>query len=153
LQEKLAKAAAAAAAAVKVSGYLQADWTPWRQSSEDQLNPGSGAPLNDERFSIRRARLRASMERDYVAGLLEFDGNTVAGTTARLMGAESSLKCRGGPAVHGAPPLLMLSFGLFKIPFGYEVIESDRDRLFLERSTAERALFPGEYDLGVRLSG
>jgi hypothetical protein len=42
---------------------------------------------------------------------------------------------------------------LFKIPFGYEVVQSDRDRLFMERSTTERALFPGEFDLGARLAG
>src|SRR5262249_3522914 len=29
----------------------------------------------------------------------------------------------------------------------------DVDRLFLERSTMERAFFPGEYDLGARLGG
>jgi hypothetical protein len=33
------------------------------------------------------------------------------------------------------------------------VLQSDKDRLFLERSNAERGLFPGEYDLGLRLSG
>jgi hypothetical protein len=153
LQERLAKAAAALAAGVKLTGYLQADWTPWRQSSEDQLNPGTGDIINQERFNIRRARLKASFEREYVAGLLEFDGNTNSGATARIIGAEASLKWPGEPQPHGEPPLLMLSFGLFKIPFGFEVVESDRDRLFLERSTAERALFPGEFDLGVRLAG
>jgi hypothetical protein len=43
--------------------------------------------------------------------------------------------------------------GLFKIPFGREVLQYDPERLFLERSTVVRALFPGEYDLGVRVSG
>ena len=43
--------------------------------------------------------------------------------------------------------------GLFKIPFGFEVMERDRDRIFTERSTFIRALFPGEYDLGARLAG
>jgi hypothetical protein len=47
----------------------------------------------------------------------------------------------------------MATFGLFKIPFGWEVVQSDRDRLFLERSAIVRALFPGEYDLGGRLQG
>jgi hypothetical protein len=47
----------------------------------------------------------------------------------------------------------MTTVGLFKIPFGWEVVERDRDRLFLERSTVVRALFPGEYDLGGRLQG
>jgi hypothetical protein len=153
LQERLAKAAAAAAAGVKITGYLQADWTPWRQSSEDQLNPGTGDLLNQDRFNIRRARLRASFEREYVAGLIEFDGNTNSGATARIIGAEASVKWPGEPQPHGEPPLLMLTFGQFKIPFGFEVGQSDRDRLFLERSTTERALFPGEYDLGVRLGG
>ena len=35
--------------------------------------------------------------------------------------------------------VIMATIGLFKIPFGYEVVESDRDRLFLERSTTARA--------------
>jgi hypothetical protein len=133
-----------------LTGYVQADYNAWRQSSEDQLDPASGNPINDERFLIRRARLRATLERWYVAGALEFDGNTVNGATARIIGAEASLKW---PPERGTPPLLMATVGMFKIPFGFEVGESDRVRLFLERSTAERALFPGEYDLGARLMG
>jgi hypothetical protein len=43
--------------------------------------------------------------------------------------------------------------GLFRIPFGREVPQDDRYRPFMERSTAARALFPGEADLGARLSG
>jgi hypothetical protein len=81
---------------------------------------------------------------------LEFDGNTVNGTTARIIDAEASVKL---PGEAGAPPLLMLTMGLFKIPFGFEILQSDRDRLFMERSLAERALFPGEFDVGIRLSG
>jgi hypothetical protein len=159
LQEKLAKAQAAlkkppvstAGAGIGLTGYLQADWNLWRQSSEDEINPSTLAPINDERFLIRRARLKTTLDREYVAGALEFDGNTVNGTTARLINAEASVKLPGEEA---APvPLLMASIGLFKIPFGFEIIQSDRDRVFLERSTAEQALFPGEYDVGARLMG
>jgi hypothetical protein len=136
---------------VGLTGFLQADWTLWRQSAEDQLNPSTGAPLNEERFNIRRARLRATIDRTYTSGALELDGNTTNGSTARLVGAEASVKL---PGAEGAPvPLAMASLGLFKIPFGFELLQSDRERLFLERSTAERALFPGEYDVGARLQG
>ena len=129
---------------------LQADWVVNNQSSQNQLNP-SGAPLNQNEIFIRRARLRAALDRWWVAGLVEFDGNTVNGTQARLIGAEASLKF---PPERGNPlPLLMATIGLFKIPFGFEVGQSDRERLFLERSTAEHGLFPGEYDAGVRLQG
>ena len=140
---------ATARSGLVLSGFVHADLA-WRQSAQDQLNT-AGALLNEDRFLIRRARLRASLERGYVAGAIELDGNTVRGATARILGAEASLRY---PAVaSGEVPLIMATVGSFKIPFGYEVLQSDRDRLFLERSTAERALFPGEYDLGARLSG
>jgi hypothetical protein len=132
-------------------GYLQADWNIFRQSSEDQVNPSTLAPLNEERFLIRRARFKAVVDREYVGGALEFDGNTVNGSTARITNAEASFKI---PGEEGAPlPLLMGSIGLFKIPFGFEVLQSDKDRVFMERSIAEQALFPGEYDVGARLAG
>src|SRR6185369_2967019 len=110
----------------------------------------TGDLLNQNRIYLRRARLRFYVDRRYGAGALELDANTVNGTTARVVGAEASLKLPG-PA--DGPPLLMLTGGLVKTPFGYEIGQSDRDRLFLERSTAEQALFPGEYDGAVRLSG
>jgi hypothetical protein len=136
---------------VGLTGFLQADWALLRQSSEDQVNPSTLQPLNEERFVIRRARLRTTIERQYVAGALEFDGNTVNGSTARIVGAEASVKYQGDD---DAPiPLVMGTIGLFKIPFGFELLQSDRDRIFLERSSAERALFPGEYDVGARLQG
>jgi hypothetical protein len=134
---------------VGLTGFVQAD-LQIRQSSQDQLN-SSAAPLNTNTFFIRRARLRAFVDRWWVAGLVELDGNTVNGAQARLIGAEASLKW---PPERGNPlPLAMATIGLFKIPFGFEVGQSDRERLFLERSTTERALFPGEYDLGARLMG
>ena len=151
LQERLEKEHIAAMMGIRFSGYLQADWSPWNQASRDDLNQSNGNPLNEERFLIRRARLRAAIDREYAGGLLELDGNTVNGTTARLIGAEASVKLPGDTA--GSVPVAMLTVGLFKIPFGFEVVQSDRDRLFMERSTAERALFPGEFDLGARLAG
>jgi hypothetical protein len=132
-----------------LTGFLQVD-SPFRQSSEDQINGSTGDLLNQNRIYLRRARLRFYVDRRYGAGALELDANTVNGTTARVVGAEASLKLPG-PA--DGPPLLMLTGGLVKTPFGYEIGQSDRDRLFLERSTAEQALFPGEYDGAVRLSG
>jgi hypothetical protein len=150
VQERAEKAEALRSLMPKASGYIQADWTMLRQSSSDQLNYSTGDPLNEERFMIRRARLKMTLDRPYTAGALEFDGNTVKGTQARLVDAEASLKL---PGERPDLPLVMASIGMFKIPFGFEVLQSDRDRLFMERSTAERGLFPGEYDIGARLQG
>ena len=62
----------ASAAGVSLTGYLQSDLV-FRQSSESQLNPTSGVPLNEDRFLIRRARLMLDMDRRYGEGNLEID--------------------------------------------------------------------------------
>lgn len=134
---------------VSVYGYVQGDYQ-LRQSSEDQLD-ASGQPLNQDRFLVRRARLGVAIDRYYGAGRIEIDGNTVKGPAFGLMLAEASLKWPGSRA--GAPPVIMGTIGLFRTPFGREVPQDDRQRLFMERSTAARALFPGESDLGARLLG
>ena len=141
----------ARAVKVEFSGYVHADWTVWRQSSEDEVNPSNGEPLNQSRVFIRRARLRADAEQRWVLGAVELDGNTLKGPTARILDAEVSGRLPGSDA--RAPPYVMVTLGLFKIPFGHEVPESERTGFFLERTNAMRALFPGNYDLGLRVSG
>lgn len=136
---------------LRLSGFLQVDAVAWSQAAQDQLNPATGLPLNDTRFLIRRARLRAEVDWRIINGAIEFDGNTNNGYQARILGAEASVVWRNpsSPLV----PWLQLTAGSFKIPFGFEVTQRDTERLFLERSTMEHAFFPGEYDLGARLQG
>ena len=140
----------ASSAAVSFYGYAQADYQI-RQSSEDQLASNGSQPLNQDRFLIRRARLGVTMDRTFGEGRLEIDGNTVSGPTFRLVDVEASAKWPGRS--DGAPPVVMGTLGMFRIPFGREVPQDDRDRLFMERSTIARALFPGQYDLGARVGG
>lgn len=136
---------------VSLHGLVQADYQV-RQSSQDQINPDTGLPLNQDRFLIRRARLGVSMKRTYGEGGLELDANTVSGPAVRLLEARASVLLPGD----GPVPLVMASIGVLKVPFGFEVGQANHSRLFLERSTVARALFPdaGEgYDLGARLQG
>jgi hypothetical protein len=88
--------------------------------------------------------MRVAGSHDKVAGLVEIDLNTVSGGQVRVSTAK---------AAYQLAPWLNAAIGLPKIPFGFEVEQSDKERLFLERSTVVRALFPGEYDVGARLSG
>ncbi|HEX8951924.1 MAG TPA: hypothetical protein VF945_08765, partial [Polyangia bacterium] len=139
--------------AVTLFGFVQADGVVYSSASVDEVNPSTGAPLNETRFLIRRARLRADVDYGWVAGALELDGNTVAGPVARITNVEVSAcwpRCSPGG---DRPPLVMGTLGLLRIPFGFEVQEKDYVRLFLERSNVARAFFPGEYDLGARLQG
>ncbi|MBN1962909.1 MAG: hypothetical protein JW841_18405 [Deltaproteobacteria bacterium] len=140
---------AAASAGVIAGGFIQADYTQ-RQSSADQLNQSTNEPLNENRFVVRRARLMLGIERPYSQCIVELDGNTIKGVTTRLVRAEATVRL---PAKIQTMPLVALTAGLFKIPFGYEIAQSDKERFFAERSTIVRALFPGESDVGARLSG
>ena len=133
---------------LSVGGYVQSQYET-HQDSQDQLTQ-SGAPLNQDRFSIRRARVNLVGEWEYAALALELDANTTSGPQVDLRKAEASLQYRPDRA---RPPLVMATLGLFDIPFGYELVESPRTRFFMERSAASRAFFPAEPDLGLRLAG
>lgn len=116
--------------------------------SEDQLLQGE--PVNQDRFVLRRARLRFDHGTEFTALTLELDANNVNGLKVGVRRAEGALLWRSPDAL--AAPLLMLSAGITDIPFGAEIVESPRDRMFMERSLGSRALFPTEADAGAKLS-
>jgi len=135
---------------LRVGGYIQAQYES-NQQSEDQLQQG-GVPLNQNRFLIRRARLRLDRDWEYVRAALELDGNTSRGVTFGIRRAEASLLYRGD-AKGSEPPLVMVTLGIMDVPFGYELLESSRERPFMERTTGSLALYPTDQDAGVRVSG
>lgn len=136
--------------AVRMSGFVQADVVAYHDASQDELNPSTGEPLNETSFTLRRARLRLDADYKFVGAILEFDGNTIHGATARVTNAEVWAAWRRRDS---AVPYVLGAIGLMRIPFGYEVQQTDYQRLFIDRSNVIRALFPGEFDLGLRLAG
>ncbi|MBX3221194.1 MAG: hypothetical protein KF795_11795 [Labilithrix sp.] len=161
-----------------LSGYVHMDWVVFRQSSQDEVTQ-DGQPLNEDRFLLRRARLRA--ERDYglFHGAFEVDANTLNGPQLRPINAEASFKWPASRAYPRTPwahdpspprvswdapreksdardhdaPWFMVTAGLFRTPFGFEVPESERERPWLERATMSAAMFPQSFDLGLRVLG
>jgi hypothetical protein len=133
----------------RVSGYVQADWVIHNQSSQNEVNGATGAPLNLDRFTIRRGHLRIEAEHGLVGGALEIDANTVNGPQVRPLCAEGTFHWPEKPDAR--LPEIRATVGLTQIPFGFEVQELDNVRPFLERSTIMDALFPGAFDLGAKL--
>ena len=136
-------------AAPRLSGYVQADWVIHNQSSQNDVNGSTGAPLNLDRFTLRRGHLRMEVDRGLVGGALEIDANTVGGPQVRPLNAEVWLRWPEKPDAR--LPEIRATVGLTQIPFGFEVQELDSVRPFLERSTVVEALFPGAFDLGAKL--
>lgn len=133
---------------LRVTGYVQVDFVPYSQASQNEVSFSTAAPLNQNRFSLRRGHLRFEAAQHLIGAALELDANTTNGTQVRPIDAEVSLRWPEHPEWHR--PSVVISAGLMKIPFGFEVPERDVLRPFLERSTLARALFPGEFDLGAR---
>jgi hypothetical protein len=131
-------------------GFAQAQYHS-SQLSEDQLAPG-GAPLNRNQFELRRARLRIDHGWENAAATFEMDGSTVNGLAIGVRRAEASLLHRGD-GDDDAPPLVVVTAGITDLPFGAELGESQRDRVFMERSIGSLALFPSEADIGLKVWG
>ena len=126
------------------------------------MNPSSREPLNEDRFVVRRARLRVASDQGLVHGVFMIDANTIKGPQVRPWNAEASLKwpCntpyRGPAAVAqstASEPFVIVSAGLIMTPFGFEVVELENERPHLERSTMSNELVPQSYDLGIRVLG
>ncbi len=146
---------------VVVSGFVHADWTVFRQSSQDEVNP-DGQPLNEDRFLLRRARLRATAEHGITHAALEMEANTVAGPEVRPVNAEASLKWPADRPAYDptldqrgvrSAPWIMVTAGLIPAPFGFEAGEGAVRRPFLETASMSQAFFPGLFDLGARVLG
>lgn len=135
---------------IRVGGYLQGQFETNRLS-QDQLQQG-GDPLNQDRFSLRRARLLVERSFKYASGTLELDANTVRGVGIGVRRAEASIFYRPDEA-SGALPIVAATLGVTDIPFGYELGESARTRPLMERSIGSLALFPTEADAGVKIWG
>src|SRR5690606_21469714 len=131
-------------------GFVQAQYVS-SQLSEDQLLQG-GSPLNRDQFSVRSARLRLEQGYEYTAYGLELDASTTRNPILSIRRAEATLLYRGTNP-DDTPPLIALSAGVVDLPFGFEVAELARTRIFMERTIASSALFPAQNDVGLRLFG
>lgn len=138
------------AAGLRISGYLHAQYLH-TQTSQDQLN-ASGQPLNEDEFSLRRARLRFDRAWDYAAASFELDASTLRGPVVGIRRAEASIFYRA-QNTPGSAPLVGLMVGILDIPFGFELPESAHERIFMERTLGSSALFPTEMDAGAKLFG
>jgi hypothetical protein len=114
---------------------------------------GTGAPgitTNNDYFRLRRARLKIELDpNEYSAFVFEIDPNlaggvdSATGTVARNVEAD-------GIAKWSEDVETTFGMGIFKIPFGFEVLQTDADRPFIERSWWEQNVTPGEFDTGAK---
>jgi hypothetical protein len=127
---------------IKLSGYIQGRYER-SAASVNGLKSDGKTPANADRFLIRRARLKTVYEGKNAEYLLQIDAT---GDGVNVKDAEATF-------VDTWTPLnIRLTIGQFKLPFGYEILQSSADREMPERSAIVRAYFDGERDRGLRLT-
>lgn len=134
-------------AKIKVSGYIQAQW-----QHADSVGVASFAGGNfpastgtaagtDQRFQVRRGRLKTTYETPTSRYVLQIDvipaGVTLKDAYVTLM--EPWLKT------------FSYTMGVFDRPFGFEIGYSSSSRESPERARVFQTLFPGERDMGAKL--
>ncbi len=143
---------------LKLSGYIQGRYD-WHDESDYGIrgtafdaagNATATARREFNRFHVRRARLKTTYVGDMSEFVLQIDA---IGDGVALRDAEASFVLTNeNPWMPSATPWeLKLTVGQFKVPFGFEVLQSSGDREMPERTLMVRQLFPGERDRGLRL--
>ncbi len=128
---------------IKLSGFIQGQFIA-NEASGDGID-AQGRPENNDRFEVRRARLKLTYSADPAEAVLHIDALP---SGFRVLEAEVSgkLKWQGDAYTK-------LTAGLFRIPFGWELQESMSQHPFPERSLWASRLFPGVRDVGARVWG
>lgn len=134
---------------VEISGYGQVQLIS-NQYSANEVDV-EGDPLNQNRFLLRRGRIRFERDFSHAKTVAELDANINNGPAVSVKRFEIS-GFIPSKNIDSLPPI-QLTAGLSEIPFGFELSQSSRSRVFMERTQGSRAFFPGEYDVGAQLTG
>gem|GEM_PF-1162890 len=161
---------------VHVSGYVQPQmlWQWWDSSGSPNVQPSTGAlppgvgsnsviaardplygdtaPLttNGDYFRMRRARLMTEFDpSDYARFVVEIDPTPIGGPSAGIGTIARNVEA-DGIAHWNDDARTLFGLGIFRVPFGFEMLENDADRPFIEHSWWEQNVFPGEFDTGAK---
>jgi hypothetical protein len=139
---------------IKVSGYVQGRYE-WTDDADFGVD-ARGRARGKNRFLVRRGRLKTTYTGDLSEFMLQIDAASdngpLPGGGVLVKDAEASLVLNETVIPTPTAWELKLTLGQFKVPFGYEVVQSSSDREMPERTGIIRDLFPGERDRGLRLT-
>jgi len=127
---------------LKITGYIQAQWQLADTAGAASFAGGNFPATSDNRFVLRRGRIKFLYGNDYNQFVMQFDVTQGGFATKDIY-----LKLTD-PFINA----FSLTGGVFNRPFGYEIAFSSKDRESPERARFMQTLFPGERDLGAQIS-
>jgi hypothetical protein len=127
---------------IKITGYLQTQFQRAQSAGISSFSGGDFAENSDNRFIIRRGRLKIDRVDKYSSIVFQMDATQ---NGVNLMDAFIQLH-------QPDYKQLKLTAGLFNRPFGYSIVYSSGYRDFPERARVFQTLMPRERDIGAMLS-
>lgn len=130
---------------LQISGYFQPQFQVAQSKGVNNYSGGDFAPQSNNRFMMRRARIRF----DYAH--FNDDGLPQAQVVFQFDGTERAVVIRDfwGRVYENKFQLFAFTTGMFARPFGYEINLSSGDREAPERGRMSQILMKTERDLGV----
>ncbi|QNK62261.1 porin [Pedobacter sp. PAMC26386] len=127
---------------IKITGYLQTQFQIAQSPGISSFSGGDFSENSDNRFIIRRGRLKIDRVDKYSSIVFQIDATQ---NGVQLMDAFIQLHQPDNKR-------FQLTAGLFNRPFGYSIVYSSGYRDFPERSRVFQTLMPRERDIGAMLS-
>lgn len=127
---------------LKITGYVQGQFQ-YIDSAGAASFAGGNFPANtDKRFAVRRGRLKATYDNGLAQFVLQIDA------TEKGVGLKDAYAKITEPWTKA----FSLTTGVFDRPFGFEISYSSSMRETPERSRLFQTIFPGERDLGAKIT-
>lgn len=127
---------------LKITGYIQAQYQKADTAGIESFAGGNFGKNLDSRFNVRRGRFKLAYTNELSNYVIQVD------VTEKGVGIKDAY------ASFTEPWLQSLTFtgGVFDRPFGYEISYSSGNRESPERSRIFQTLFPGEREVGAKLT-
>ncbi len=127
---------------LKITGYVQAQYQKADTTGIESFAGGNFGTNLDSRFTVRRGRFKLAYTNELSQYVIQVD------VTEKGVGIKDAY------ATFTEPWLQTASFtgGVFDRPFGYEISYSSGNRESPERSRVYQSLFPGEREVGAKLT-
>ena len=127
---------------LKISGYVQTQFQKADTAGIASFAGGNFGSGIDNRIAVRRGRVKFAYDNENAQAVMQFD------ITEKGLAIKDAYLTILEPWMN----TVSLTGGVFDRPFGYEISYSSSTRETPERSRIFQTLFPGERDLGARLT-
>lgn len=127
---------------LKVTGYIQAQFQKADTAGIESFAGGNFPAGIDNRFAVRRGRVKFTYDYAFSQFVMQID------VTEKGIGIKDAYVSFTDPWLNA----FAVTAGVMDRPFGYEISYSSSSRESPERTRMFQTLFPGERDLGAKLT-